>query len=83
MKVMLKFYVMLGDYLLLGSKNNWIEIDVVDNVMVDVFVQFFLLLFKLIYLVLVNGVFVLLEEWVIICLKDGDVLVIWLLIVGG
>lgn len=83
MKVTLKFYATLGDYLPPGSKNNRTEIEAADNATVDAIVQSFSLPPKLTHLVLLNGVFVPPEERAATCLKDGDVLAIWPPIAGG
>lgn len=83
MKVTLKFYATLSDYLPPGSKNNRTEIEVADDATVDAIVQAFSLPPKLTHLVLVNGVFVPPEERAATCLKDGDVLAIWPPIAGG
>ena len=83
MKVTVKLYATLGDYLPPGSKGNRVEVDVVEPVAVDAVLRPFLLPPKLTHLVLVNGVFIPPEARASTCLREGDTLAVWPPIAGG
>lgn len=83
MRVTVKLYATLSDYLPAGSKNNRVEIEVAENVAVDAVLAPFLLPAKLTHLVLINGVFVPPDERATSVLRDGDVLAVWPPIAGG
>jgi len=82
-KVTVKLYATLGDYLPPGSKGNRVEVDVVEPVAVDAVLRPFLLPPKLTHLVLVNGVFIPPEARASTCLREGDTLAVWPPIAGG
>jgi sulfur carrier protein ThiS len=82
-KVTVKLYATLGDYLPPGSKGNRVEVDVVEPVAVDAVLLPFLLPPKLTHLVLVNGVFIPPEARASTCLGEGDTLAVWPPIAGG
>lgn len=83
MRVTVKLYATLADYLPAGSKNNRVEIEAGENAAVDAVLAPFLLPAKLTHLVLVNGVFVPPAERATTLLRDGDVLAVWPPIAGG
>ncbi|MDP3538506.1 MAG: MoaD/ThiS family protein [Azonexus sp.] len=83
MRVTVKLYATLSDYLPPGSKNNRVEVEVVECAAVDAVLRPFSLPPKLTHLVLVNGVFIPPEERASTCLNDGDVLAVWPPIAGG
>lgn len=83
MRVTVKLYATLSDYLPSGSKNNRVELDVAGNAAVDAILRPFSLPAKLTHLVLVNGVFIPPEERAATCLNEGDVLAVWPPIAGG
>lgn len=83
MRVTLKFYATLADYLPPGSKNNRVEIDIAGETTIEAIVQSYALPPKLTHLVLVNGVFVPPDERATTSLKEGDVLAVWPPIAGG
>lgn len=83
MRVTVKLYATLSDYLPSGSKNNRVELDVADAVSVQEVLQQFALPPKLTHLVLVNGVFIPPEERPKTALRDTDVLAVWPPIAGG
>lgn len=83
MRLTVKLYATLADYLPAGSKNNRVEIEAVENAAVDAVLAPFLLPAKLTHLVLVNGVFVPPAERATTVLHDGDVLAVWPPIAGG
>lgn len=83
MRLTVKLYATLSDYLPPGSKNNRVEVDVVGNAAVDAVLKPFSLPPKLTHLVLLNGVFIPPEERASTSLNDGDVLAVWPPIAGG
>jgi sulfur carrier protein ThiS len=83
MRVTVKLYATLADYLPAGSRNNRVEIEVAPNVAVDAVLAPFSLPAKLTHLVLVNGVFIPPAERASTCLQDGDTLAVWPPIAGG
>lgn len=83
MKVTLKLYATLADYLPAGARNNRVELEVVDAVTVNAILAPFSLPPKLTHLVLVNGVFVPPEARASTVLNEGDALAVWPPIAGG
>ena len=83
MKVTLKLYATLADYLPAGARNNRVELEVADAVTVNAILAPFSLPPKLTHLVLVNGVFVPSEARASTVLNEGDALAVWPPIAGG
>jgi sulfur carrier protein ThiS len=83
MRVTLKLYATLGDYLPPGSRNNRIELEVAEAATVDAVLQPFSLPPRLTHLVLVNGVYIPPDERSVCRLRDGDALAVWPPIAGG
>lgn len=83
MRVTVKLYATLSDYLPSGSKNNRIDIEVAEQATVFDVLQPFGLPSRLTHLVLVNGVFVPPDERAGKSLENGDVLAVWPPIAGG
>jgi sulfur carrier protein ThiS len=83
MRVTLKLFATLGDYLPPGAQYNQIEIALADGATVAQVVESHQLPPKLVHLVLINGVFVPPEQRAARVLVDGDVLAIWPPIAGG
>ncbi|MDD2741499.1 MAG: MoaD/ThiS family protein [Rhodocyclaceae bacterium] len=83
MRVTVKLYATLSDYLPAGSKNNRIDVEVADNLAVNAVLAPFSLPPKLTHLVLLNGVFIPADERASTNIKEGDVLAIWPPIAGG
>jgi len=83
MRLTIKLYATLSDYLPAGSKNNRIEVEVSEGASVTSVLQPFGLPPKLTHLVLVNGVFVPPEARATTSLQEGDVLAVWPPIAGG
>ena len=83
MRVTVKLYATLSDYLPAGSKNNRLEVEVAESVTVNAVLDPFLLPPKLTHLVLLNGVFIPAEERAVVTRKDGDTLAVWPPIAGG
>lgn len=84
MRVRLKLYAMLSDYLPAEArKTNTLELDEPADTTVASLIDRYQLPGKWVQLVLVNGVFVPQEERTQRRLKEGDVLAIWPPIAGG
>lgn len=83
MRVTVKLYATLSDYLPPTAKNNRVEIEVAENVAVDAVLAPFSLPPKLTHLVLLNGVFIAPGERAVTCLGEGDTLAVWPPIAGG
>lgn len=82
-KVTVKLYATLAEYLPSGARNNRVELEVADSATVDAILQPFLLPPKLTHLVLVNGTYIAPEARPTTCLAEGDVLAVWPPIAGG
>ena len=83
MRVTVKLYATLGDYLPAGSKNNRVDVEVAEAAAVDAVLRPFSLPPRLTHLVLVNGVFVPPEARASTVLNEGDALAVWPPIAGG
>ncbi|MGA9393912.1 MAG: MoaD/ThiS family protein [Azonexus sp.] len=83
MKVTVKLYATLGDYLPTGSKNNRAVVEVPEAAVVSAVLAPFSLPERLTHLVLVNGVFVPPEARATTPLKEDDMLAVWPPIAGG
>lgn len=83
MRVTVKLYATLSDYLPAGSKNNRVEIEVAESAAVDAVLAPFSLPPKLTHLVLINGVYVPPAERASTALGEGDTLAVWPPIAGG
>lgn len=83
MKVTLKLYAGLADYLPPGCRDNRIDLEVADAANVASLIEAHQLPAKQVHLVLVNGVYVAPEERAGKVLQAGDQLAIWPPIAGG
>lgn len=83
MKVTLKLFATLADYLPPGNRNNALDLELPDNTPVDVVVARFQLPRRLVHLVLVNGVYIAPDDRARRELTEGDVLAIWPPVAGG
>jgi sulfur carrier protein ThiS len=84
MRVTLKLYATLTDYLPAGARrDNLVQLDVDDAATIASVVEPFGLPPRLVHLVLVNGVYVPPAERAVRSLRDGDALAIWPPIAGG
>jgi sulfur carrier protein ThiS len=83
MRVTIKLYATLGDYLPAGSKNNRVEVELPDLTTVIAALAPFSLPPKLTHLVLINGVFIVPEARATTRLAAGDTLAVWPPIAGG
>ena len=83
MRVTVKLYATLGDYLPAGSKNNRVDVEVAEAAAVDAVLRPFSLPPRLTHLVLVNGVFVDQAERAARILAENDTVAIWPPVGGG
>ena len=83
MRVTVKLYATLGDYLPAGSKNNRVEVEAPAGAAVSEVLAPFALPPRLTHLVLVNGTYIPPEGRATCRLSDGDVLAVWPPIAGG
>ncbi len=83
MKIRLKLYASLRDYLPEGAVDNAIDIDVPDGASPNEIVDRYHVPGKLRHLVLVNGVYADRHERDEPMLRDGDTLAVWPPIAGG
>lgn len=83
MRVTVKLYATLGDYLPAGSKGNRVDVELAEGATLAEVLQPFGLPPKLTHLALVNGVFVPPEARAVTAMQEGDVLAVWPPIAGG
>ena len=83
MKISLKLFASLADYLPAGSRENRIELDVEDGVSVADLIRRYQVPERSAHLVLVNGLFVPPAERPRRRLQEGDELAVWPPIAGG
>jgi molybdopterin converting factor small subunit len=84
MKITLKLFASLTDYLPVASKyTNIVEIEVPDGATIVQVTEPYRLPEKLVHLVLVNGRYIAPEKRASEVLAEGDVLAIWPPIAGG
>lgn len=83
MKVVLKLFASLTDYLPPERKGNRVDLDVEAGETVGALIARHQLPAKSVHLVLVNGVFIPPAKRVAHALTDGDELAIWPPIAGG
>lgn len=83
MKIKLKLYATLSDYLPDGAVDNAIDIEVPDDASPNWIIDRYRVPRELSHLVLVNGVFAYRSEREAAILKEGDTLAIWPPIAGG
>lgn len=84
MKITLKLFASLTDYLPITSKyTNIVEIEVLDGSTIAQITEPYRLPTALVHLVLVNGRYIAPEQRAVQVLVEGDVLAIWPPIAGG
>lgn len=83
MKVILKLYASLSDYLPAEARQNQVQLDVDDGATVGALIERYRLPPKLTHLVLVNGVFIAPAARATTVLREGDQLAVWPPIAGG
>jgi sulfur carrier protein ThiS len=83
MKITLKLYATLSDYLPDEALHNAIEVEVPERTSPSHVIDRYRLPPKLTHLVLINGIFTPPAERATAVLRDGDTLAIWPPIAGG
>lgn len=83
MKVTVKLYATLADYLPPGTRNNRVEAEVAEGATVDAVLRPFSLPPRLTHLVLVNGTYIAPAARAGQVLVDGDTVAVWPPIAGG
>jgi sulfur carrier protein ThiS len=83
MRITLKLYATLTDYLPADSHNNQVEVEVAESDPVDSVLEGFHLPKRMVHLVLINGAYVPPAERPSRRLAAGDHLAVWPPIAGG
>lgn len=83
MKITLKLFATLGDYLPAGARQNQVELALPEGTSVADAIAPLGLPAPLVHLVLVNGVYIAPADRASRLLVDGDALAIWPPIAGG
>ena len=83
MRITLKLYAMLSEYLPSAAKRNVTTMDLVEGASVDSVIRQLGLPRELVHLVLVNGVYIAPEQLKETYLKEADALAIWPPVAGG
>ena len=83
MKIQLKLYASLGQYLPAEAKKNEIEVEVHNHITVGDLLQNYKVPDEMCHLVLVNGKFVSPGDRSTLSLNDGDALAVWPPVAGG
>jgi molybdopterin converting factor small subunit len=83
MKIRLKLFAALRDYLPAGSTSNEVELEVADRISVQGLIHLEMVPAKRVHLVLVNGYHVPPSAYGATILKDADVVAIWPPVAGG
>ena len=83
MKIRLKLFATLRDYLPEDAKSSELELVVAEDTSVQGVIELYRLPAKLVHLVLVNGHYIYPNARATTHLKEGDVLALWPPIAGG
>lgn len=83
MRIQLKFFANLKDYLPVGTQGNQIELEIEAGTTPAQLIDRYQLPPRLTHLVLVNGHYIEPERRATVLLQDGDALAIWPPIAGG
>lgn len=83
MRITLKLYATLGDYLPAGAQRNVATLDLEDQTPVSLVIDRLRLPEELVHLVLLNGHYLEPEQRPASLLREGDTLAIWPPIAGG
>ena len=83
MKIQLKLYASLGQYLPADARKNEIEVEAQSHMTVGGLLRRYTVPDEMCHLVLVNGKFVSPEERNGRSLRDGDALAVWPPVAGG
>ena len=83
MKIQLKLYASLGQFLPNKAKKNEVEVDVRDSATVGAVLRQYSVPNEMCHLVLVNGKFIAPSERDDLILENGDALAVWPPVAGG
>lgn len=83
MKIELKLFATLAEFLPTGAKDNIAFVDLPDGMTVQAVIEHFNLPQEQCHLVILNGVFVLPEKRAVEAMKEGDTLALWPPVAGG
>lgn len=83
MKITLKLYATLGEYLPAGVQGNEIEVEVGKNATPNDVIEQFHVPRSMVHLVLLNGVYIAPDERAKAVMQTGDALAIWPPVAGG
>lgn len=83
MKITLKLFASLGEYLPDGAFRNTIEIEIPQDSSLNAIIDKYRVPREMAHLVLVNGVYAEVEDRDRALLKEGDSLAIWPPVAGG
>jgi len=83
MRIRLKLYASLGEYLPAGAADNMVELEVEEGATPSALIERYQIPRRLAHLVLRNGVFIPPGERDTTALADGDTLAIWPPVAGG
>jgi len=83
MKIHLKLFAALRDYLPAGSTSNEVELEVADGISVQGLIDLEAVPAKRVHLVLANGYHVPASAYGATILKDGNIVAIWPPVAGG
>lgn len=83
MKIRLKLFATLADYLPPGQRGHEIDVEIAANDPIERVLERFQVPLRLVHLVLVNGNYIAPAERRTYCLAEGDHLAVWPPIAGG
>jgi molybdopterin converting factor small subunit len=83
MRLIVKLYAGLSQFLPPAATGNIMELDTVDDMTPAAIIEQFKLPPELVHIVLLNGVYIKPEERSDIVLQDGDTLAMWPPVAGG
>ena len=83
MRITLKLFASLGEYLPEGAFRNTIDIEIPERASLNAIIDRYQVPREMAHLVLVNGVFACEEDRDAALLKEGDSLAIWPPVAGG
>ena len=83
MKITLKLFATLSEYLPPRAASNTVEVDVADDATPDDLIEQFRVPRDLVHLVLLNGVYVQPADRAKPIMRSGDALAIWPPVAGG
>jgi len=83
MKITLKLYATLGQYLPSGAEKNAVQLEVVDGSTPETVLDACHIPAQMVHLVLVNGLYVAAEDRASQVLQENDTLAIWPPVAGG